>query len=126
MALNAPNDEKKRPPIEFSVGVQSVLAKELEKALAKSEDITLSELLESLLLVGLLAWAQSLSDKKEREKLEALLGESNIELHVVERSDEADEELGDPTESFRIGWAQAMNGEALTEEEFWKAVAEDE
>ena len=39
---------------------------------------------------------------------------------------EADDQLDDPVESFREGWAQAMRGEVLTEEEFWKAVSEDE
>ena len=32
------------------------------------------------------------------------------------------ETLGDPIEGFRIGWAQAMRGETLSEEEFWEAV----
>jgi len=37
-----------------------------------------------------------------------------------------DDELGDPVEGFREAWAQAQRGELLTEEEFWKAVAEDD
>lgn len=32
----------------------------------------------------------------------------------------------DAAEGFRIGWAQAQRGEILTEEEFWKAVADDD
>lgn len=125
MALNVPNDDPKRPPIQFSVGLEKVLAKELEKALAENVNMTLPEMLQWLVGVGLLAWAKNLSDKEEREKLEALLRDQKIELRVIERSDE-DDELGDPVESFRVGWAQAMRGEVLTEEEFWKAVAEDE
>lgn len=36
-----------------------------------------------------------------------------------------DDDLPDPEESFRRGWAQAMRGELLSEEEFWKAVGSD-
>lgn len=39
---------------------------------------------------------------------------------------ETDEALGDPTEGFRVGWAQAMRGETLSEEEFWEAVNDDD
>lgn len=37
-----------------------------------------------------------------------------------------DGELGDPIENFREAWTQAQRGELLTEEEFWKAVADDD
>lgn len=77
---------------------------------------------------------------EEREKFEALahrrgfrrsddyvraLVEFDAKQHGEVAPFEADE-LSDPIESFRIGWAQAMRGEVLTEEEFWKAVADDE
>ena len=39
---------------------------------------------------------------------------------------ETDEALGDPVEGFREGWAQAMHGETLSEEEFWEAVSDDD
>ncbi len=35
-------------------------------------------------------------------------------------------DLIDPIESFKKGWAQAMRGDVLTEEEFWKAVSDDD
>jgi hypothetical protein len=129
MALNAPNDEQKRPPIQFSVGLESVLAKELEKALAESENMTLPDLLQWLLVLGLIAWAKDLSDKNEREKLEALLRDTKI-VHVVERSDDADQrsdddELGDPVESFKRGWDDAMNGRTMSREEFRRRMLED-
>lgn len=36
------------------------------------------------------------------------------------------DDLPDPVESFRRAWAQAQNGDLLTEDEFWQAVADDE
>lgn len=42
---------------------------------------------------------------------------------LIERDVEQDD---DALEGFRIAWGQAMRGELLTEEEFWKAVGDDE
>lgn len=128
MALNTPNDDQKRPPLQFSVELEKVLFKELEKALAESEDMTVAELLQWLLVGGLLAWTKKLADESEREKLDALLRETKIELHVVERGDEADnvgENFEDPVESFRKAWGEAMRGEGMTEEEFERRMLED-
>ena len=44
----------------------------------------------------------------------------------TEQNGGVDDDLGAPTENFKRGWSQAMSGEVLTEEEFWKAVAEDD
>jgi hypothetical protein len=78
---------------------------------------------------------------EEREKFEALahrrgfrasddyvraLVEFDAQQHGEAAPFETDEELGDPIEGFRIGWAQAMRGETLSEEEFWEAVNDDD
>ncbi len=77
---------------------------------------------------------------EEREKFEALahrrgfrasddyvraLVEFDAQQHGEAAPFETDD-LSDPIESFRIGWAQAMRGETLSEEEFWEAVNDDE
>lgn len=52
--------------------------------------------------------------------------------HDAEQRDEPppaiedDNDLGDPVENFREAWAQVQRGELLTEEEFWKAIADDD
>lgn len=46
------------------------------------------------------------------------------DLSLVE--DENDDELPDPAESFRRGWAQAMRGEYMTLEEFRKSMESDD
>jgi hypothetical protein len=120
MALNVPNDDQKRLPIQFSVGLEKVLAQELEKALAENENMTLPEMLQGLLVMGLLAWAKNRSDKNGREKLEALLRERKIELHIVERGDE---ELDDSVDSFKRGWEDAMHGRTMSREEFRRKIA---
>lgn len=125
MALNAPNDEQKRPPLQFSVELERVLVKELEKALAESENMTLPELLQWLLVAGLLAWSKKLPDENERERLDALLRKTKIDLRVVERGDEANDELGDPFENFKQGWDDAMNGRTMSFEEFERRMMED-
>lgn len=62
--------------------------------------------------------------KSVREYMRAL-----VEFDAERHGDPApleDDELGDPAESFRIAWGQVMRGELLTEEEFWKAIDDDE
>jgi hypothetical protein len=63
--------------------------------------------------------------KSLRKYVRSLI-EQDAEQHGESVEVEAADELDDPIESFREGWAQAMRGEGLTEEEFWKAVSEDE
>ena len=70
------------------------------------------------------ALAQRRGFKSLRAYMQTLI-KQDAQQHGEQVSINADE-LGDPVESFRIGWAQVMRGEVLTEEEFWKAVAEDE
>ena len=60
-----------------------------------------------------------------RQYLISLLAR-DAEQHGEAPPIEEDDELGDPVEGFRQAWGEAMRGELLTEEEFWKAVAEDE
>ncbi|MEO8395530.1 MAG: hypothetical protein ABI700_21225 [Chloroflexota bacterium] len=48
-----------------------------------------------------------------------------ISIEVNDQLPANTDELIDPTEGFKRGWAQAMCGEVLTEDEFWKAVTED-
>lgn len=62
--------------------------------------------------------------KTLREYVQALI-KQDAEQHGATIETEGDN-LDDPAEGFRVGWAQAMRGEVLTEEEFWKAVADDE
>ena len=78
---------------------------------------------------------------QEREKIDELahrrgfqasddyvraLVESDAQQHGETDPFETDEELGDSIEGFRIGWAQVMRGETLSEEEFWEAVNDDD
>ena len=41
-------------------------------------------------------------------------------------AEDEDDQLGDPAESFRRGWAQAMRGEFITLEEFRKSMENDD
>ena len=59
-----------------------------------------------------------------REYMHALI-ELDAEQHD-ETIKLGDEKLSDPKENFRRAWGEAMRGELLSEEEFWKAVSEDE
>ena len=38
----------------------------------------------------------------------------------------ADEEFGDPVESLRTGWSQAMRGDVITLDEFRKSMEDDD
>ena len=75
----------------------------------------------------------------ERKRLEAIarrrgfqtaydymraLVESDVQKHGESAPFEPNTD--NPAEGFRIGWAQAQRGDVLTEEEFWKAVADDD
>lgn len=62
--------------------------------------------------------------KSMREYLRSL-----VEVDAEKRGDPAPlegDKLSDPAENFKRAWGEAMRGELLTEEEFWKAVSEDE
>ncbi len=71
------------------------------------------------------ALAKERGFKSLREYMRSLI-ELDAKQHGQPAPLEGDDELDDPAESFRIAWGQAMRGELLTEEEFWKAIDEDE
>jgi metal-responsive CopG/Arc/MetJ family transcriptional regulator len=48
--------------------------------------------------------------------------QSLIEDDLIEQ----DDKLIDPVESFRQAWREMRSGQGLTEEEFWKALREDD
>ncbi len=80
--------------------------------------------------------------KEERKTIEALAQQrgfktmreymrSLVNVDAEQHGDpvpfaEDEENLHDPAEGFRIGWAEAMRAEVLSEDEFWAAVADDE
>ncbi|MEP7292737.1 MAG: hypothetical protein ABI835_13225 [Chloroflexota bacterium] len=61
--------------------------------------------------------AQRRGFKTARDFMQALL-KQDAEQHGEAAVIESDDELGDPFESFKRGWDDAMNGRVMTYEEF--------
>ena len=63
---------------------------------------------------------------KSLRKYVHTLIEQDMEQHGESVEAETDDELDDPIESFRQGWAQAMRGEGITFEELKRSLEEDD
>jgi len=62
--------------------------------------------------------------KSLREYMRSLI-ESDAKQHGSQAPFEDDNELDDPSESFRRAWADAMEGRTMTYEEFRRRMEED-
>lgn len=97
MAVNAPHENELREPLQFSVELEQEGVQALEKLVAESDTNSLEALLQALLVAGLTALADKLSNASEREQMDALLREAKVELHVVERAAETRADNYTPT-----------------------------
>jgi hypothetical protein len=83
--------------------------------------------------------AEKIFTSDERKQFEALAHRRGFKslrkyLHTLIQRDveqhgeavDADDELDDPIESFRAGWAQAMRGEGITWEELKRSIENDD
>ncbi len=143
MVLHAEKNDAEHPPIRLSIEIPLEVYRLLTQMLAASEvPLSMNDLLDKLE-----AELGSTLFKTMREATRedtSSLGRVEVELHIVRRQrehgemsaavdkdfddveDDDDDDDDDIRASIEQGLRDVLQGNVLTEEEFWKAVAEDE
>ena len=62
--------------------------------------------------------------KSLRDYMQTLIRQ-DVEQHGEHLTVDEDDDLGDPAESFKRGWDDAMNGRTMSREEFRRRMSED-